>query len=72
MMAAVGVGTRSGMLMTTTGRVGDVYEEVRRGRKTVELNRNQTPDQGQAQYLDRVLVDLPPIILPNPHRCLVR
>ena len=45
-MAAVGGGTRSGMLTTTVVRVGD--EEGRRGRKTAELNRNQTPDRGRA------------------------
>ena len=44
MTAAVGGGTRSDMLMTTTG--GVVKNKGRRGRKTEKLNQNQNPDRG--------------------------
>ena len=37
------------------------------GRKTIELNLTWNPDQYRAQYPDRILTDLPPIILMNPH-----
>ena len=44
--AAVGGGTRLGMLMTTAGGFGEKRESI--GRKTAELNWNQDPDQVQA------------------------
>ena len=43
-MVEVRGGTMSGMLMTNTGGVGNKEGSI--WRKTVELNRNQTPDQG--------------------------
>ena len=65
----VGEDARSGFLTTTTRRVGD--EEGRRGRNTVELNQNQTPDRGQYKSPYRIPEDIPPILLPNPHLRLV-
>ena len=65
----VGEGTRSGILMTTTSRVGN--EEGSRGRNKAELNHNQTPYWGQYQSPYRIPEDIPPILLPNPHRSLV-
>ena len=65
----VGEGTRSGILMTTTIRVGN--EEGSRGRNKAELNHNQTPYWGQYQSPYRIPEDIPPILLPNPHRSLV-
>ena len=59
-----------GMLTTTAGRVEK--KEGMRGRNTEELNQDQTPDRGRAQSLDRVLTDLPPILLPDPHCHLVQ
>ena len=43
-IAAAGGGIRFEMLINTAVRVGD--KEGMIGRKTVELNRNQTPDLG--------------------------
>ena len=67
-------GSSKGLLTTTAGGVD--YKEGKRisrskGSKTEELNWYQTPDQDQNRSPDRILVDLPPIFLPNPHRCLV-
>ena len=72
MMAAVGGDTRLGMLMNTTSGVG-VKEGSRSriGRKNVELNHTQTPDQDRYQSPGRILKDFPLIILPNPYCCLV-
>ena len=69
MTPEAGGGTRLRMLTITAGRVGD--EEGRRrmmiGRKTAELNRNQTPDQGQDQASNLILTDLSLVLLPNTH-----
>ena len=56
------------MFKTTATRVGD--EEGRRGNNTEELNQDQTLDQDQSQSPDQIPTDLPPILLPDPHRCL--
>ena len=71
-MEAFGGGTRLGMLTTTIGRIGNKEDRWRekRGRNTVELNRNQirTPDQDKDRAPDQNPIDLPTIILPNPRQ----
>ena len=45
-MSVVGGGTRSGMLTTTPGGVGEKEQRIRR--ETAKLNRNQNPDRDQS------------------------
>ena len=55
------------MLTTAAARVGDKKVKRRkRGRKTSELNHNQTPDKDEDISTDRIPTDIPPIILSNP------
>ena len=60
------------ILTTSHIRVGDRVEKDQnkdRLSKKEEMSQNQNPDQYQAQDPDHFMMDIPLIILPNPHYC---